>query len=383
MTEEGWPSRIVGDASSVIYLAKSGLLRFLTQTLHLMLPQAVVGECLSHASMHHGDADQIQTLLNQGLIKLIPSKSLPSEKSKLGAGEEAVCDAFEDGSADQVLTDDGEAVKFCRQKGIPFLSSLFIPSLLYEKGLLNFSEALAKIHFIGGIGYFSQEIIHTARKRLFSSPSLKGVLFDLDGVLVDTMKLHDEAWRKAIAKYGLEVSKEEIYRREGEKGTVTAHDLLVKAGQNPYPEMIQNLIFEKEKIFKKYPKAQIFPGAFTCVEFLHRQGHALALVTGSFLAEVQVTLPDDFLKLFKAVITADSVHYGKPHPEPYLLALEKLGLRPSQAVVIENAPYGIRSAKAAGLACVAVETSLPRSYLLEADWVVKNLKEMTSCFGGV
>ena len=70
------------------------------------------------------------------------------------------------------------------------------------------------------------------------------------------------------------------------------------------------------------------------------------------------------------------VQNGKPHPQPYLMALSQLNLRASDALVIENAPFGIASAKAAGLKCVALETSLPKSYLKQADAVFSSYKDL-------
>jgi beta-phosphoglucomutase len=76
------------------------------------------------------------------------------------------------------------------------------------------------------------------------------------------------------------------------------------------------------------------------------------------------------------IVTGNDVKHGKPHPEPYLTSLKNLKMKPSDAVVIENAPFGIRSAKEAGLRCLALETSLPREYLREADAVYSSIKDL-------
>jgi len=77
------------------------------------------------------------------------------------------------------------------------------------------------------------------------------------------------------------------------------------------------------------------------------------------------------------VVTGDSVKKGKPHPEPYLKAASVLGLRPKQCLVVENAPFGIASAKKAGMFCIAITTSLPRDYLKQADIIVDRLEDIT------
>ena len=76
------------------------------------------------------------------------------------------------------------------------------------------------------------------------------------------------------------------------------------------------------------------------------------------------------------IVAGNEVKQGKPHPEPYLKSLQKLKIKASEAVVIENAPFGIRSAKQAGLKCLALETSLPKQYLREADMIFSSIKEL-------
>ncbi len=80
--------------------------------------------------------------------------------------------------------------------------------------------------------------------------------------------------------------------------------------------------------------------------------------------------------MFEATVTGDEVKRGKPHPQPFLKALKIMGLQPNDVVVIENAPFGITAAKRAGLFCIALETSLPKKYLTNADKVVKSFKDL-------
>ena len=87
-------------------------------------------------------------------------------------------------------------------------------------------------------------------------------------------------------------------------------------------------------------------------------------------------LPKEIYDLFTVVVTGNDVINGKPSPEPYLLALEKLALEPADAIVVENAPFGIASAKAADLRCLALATSLPPKYLHQADEVFLSVKDL-------
>lgn len=372
--------KIVSDASSAIYLAKSHLLEPFSSVVQIILPKTVYDECM--AKKPDGiDVSLIWDLVSEGKICVCSDiKGSLEDLTRLDSGEQSVIRLFREISADRILTDDGEAVRFCRKNKIPFLSSPFVPAWLYENERMDFAMALQGIRVLGRIGYFSEEVLQISRKRLFLSSRLKGILFDMDGVLMDSMKLHDAAWRKAFLVHGLEISKDEIYKREGEKGSVTAQDLLTKAGMESGPEAVEKILIEKEKLFKQSPKAEPFPRALECVEELFRMGYRLGLVTGSFLEEVKIFFKSDFLTRFRSIVTANSVHQGKPHPEPYLKGLEDLALLPEEVVVVENAPYGIRAAKAAGLACVALATSLPGEYLIGADLILPSLDKLADLF---
>ncbi|MBF0387311.1 MAG: HAD family phosphatase [Candidatus Omnitrophica bacterium] len=199
----------------------------------------------------------------------------------------------------------------------------------------------------------------------------------MDGVITDTMPYHFRAWRKVFGAHGLKVSKFDVYRREGQKGTKSIQEIFAQAGILLTPEMAGRIIAEKELLFKKILRQRFIPGSRTLVSRLSRRGLRLALVTGTSRHEVEHTLPKGLLSLFQATITGSDVRLGKPDPEPYLKALKALKINAREAVVIENAPFGIMSAKAAGITCYAVTTSLPKEYLGQADKVFKNMKSLT------
>src|SRR5690606_18525803 len=129
------------------------------------------------------------------------------------------------------------------------------------------------------------------------------------------------------------------------------------------------ILLEKEELFKTIVKQRFIAGSRPFLKTLKNQGFKLALVTGTARHEVHKILPDTIFNLFDVVVCGTDVQNGKPHPEPYLTALKKLNLNGKNAIVIENAPFGIRSAKAAGISCFAIETSLPKKFLKQADAV--------------
>ncbi len=109
---------------------------------------------------------------------------------------------------------------------------------------------------------------------------------------------------------------------------------------------------------------------------MHDMGFVMALVTGTSRDELQRMLSEEIQSYFSEIITGTDVIHGKPNPEPYQKALLKLNLNPIDAFVIENAPLGIQSAKAADIRCIALETSLPKEYLSDADHVFSSFDNL-------
>jgi beta-phosphoglucomutase len=210
--------------------------------------------------------------------------------------------------------------------------------------------------------------------------SVKAVIFDMDGVLVDSMGYHVQAWQKVFKPLGLDISSYEVYAREGENWRKTTGDFLRMAGHRPAPAFVKEVFTERGRIFKKIFKPQIFQGAERLLLLLKKKRLKLGLVTATPRKDVYQMLPDSMLRLFDFMVCGGDTKKGKPHPEPYLKVLKGLKISPEVAMVVENAPYGIASCKQAGLRCIAVATSLPMKYLKGADIVVNSLKEVREYF---
>ena len=190
----------------------------------------------------------------------------------------------------------------------------------------------------------------------------KAVIFDLDGVLIDGMPFHWQAWARAFDSFGIQIKKEEIYLREGEKRQVTVNELYKKyTGREPEPALAEAIIKEKDSVYKTIFTVQFIPGALELLSSLEQRGVKAGLVTGSTsLAEMFRHHPK-FLAFFDTVIDGDATPRGKPSPDPYLAAVEGLNLPADECCVIENAPLGIRSAVAAKLTCYGVRGPSPLS----------------------
>ena len=205
----------------------------------------------------------------------------------------------------------------------------------------------------------------------------RAVLFDLDGVLVDSMRFHVQAWQSAVRSVlNGRVAAQEIYRREGEPGRVTARDVLIAHGRRPTATAMAALLEEKERCFmacrwriRPYRCARRLLAVAQC------SGLPLGLVTGTSQPEVRRMVPAWMRAVFRVLVTGDRVRRGKPHPEPYRTACRWLRVDPERTLVVENAPYGIASAQSAGIGCVVgVATSLPRTALRDADVTVPSLE---------
>jgi beta-phosphoglucomutase len=202
---------------------------------------------------------------------------------------------------------------------------------------------------------------------------VKAVIFDMDGVITDTMPFHFRAWKQVFEEEGIAVDECEIYMREGQPGIVTVREIFKQHKKKLLEEHVRSILTKKEKMFKKIIKKRFVKGALNFLDFLKNQGLSLALVTGTSRHEVKRILPKRLFDLFSVTVTGDEVKRGKPYPEPYLLALKKLRLKSKEAVVIENAPFGIYAAKRARLTCLALATSLPEGYLKNADHIFPSI----------
>lgn len=202
------------------------------------------------------------------------------------------------------------------------------------------------------------------------------------------MPLHAQAWQRALAPLGVRVSRRAIYEWEGESGVVSARTLLSRRGGRPSRAEVDAVLHAKERLFQVLARHVRVPGRLhAMLRRLRRRGVKLALVTGTSWQEVRRVVAPAVRRQFGTIVTGDRVRRGKPHPEPYLTAMRRLGAAPSRTWVVENAPYGLRSARRARAGrVVALASSLPARYLHDAHVIVHTharlaglLDEATRC----
>ncbi len=197
-------------------------------------------------------------------------------------------------------------------------------------------------------------------KHNYQNFNLKTVLFDMDGVLYDSMKWHAKSWKETMDELGIPNTPEEFYLYEGMVGSSTINLLMNREkGRDATDEEKQSIYKRKTELFTRYNDGSLIPYAYDFVKKVHSEGLMCIVVTGSGQPTLINKLEYNFPGLFEAdkMVTAFDVKYGKPHPEPYLMGLQKAGnLKPNQAIVIENAPCGVEAASAAGIFTIAINT---------------------------
>ena len=208
----------------------------------------------------------------------------------------------------------------------------------------------------------------------------KAVLFDMDGVLINSMPNHAVAWQRSMATFGIRMTADDAYATEGARGIDTIRKMVKQQqGKDITLEEAQAMYDVKTRFFGEMPKAEIMPGAYEFMEKLHQEGLIMAVVTGSGQRPLINRLTTDFHPFITEdhITTAYDVQRGKPEPDPYLAGMKKCGTEPWETIVVENAPLGIQAGAAAKCFTIAVNTGpLPDEQLWQsgADLVLPSMK---------
>jgi sugar-phosphatase len=197
------------------------------------------------------------------------------------------------------------------------------------------------------------------------------ILFDLDGVLIDSTRSVDRQWRAWARKKGI----------DEEKVMAIAHgvrSIEVIRAVAPHLDAAPEVQWLESHEAEDQSDVTVMPGAAELIRAIP-DGHWCVVTSGTrYLATARLRLGG--LPVPKVLVTADDVTNGKPHPEPYLKGAELLGFKPADCLVIEDAPAGIRSAHAAGMKAIALTSTYPAVKLSEADAVVDKLNRIRVAF---
>ena len=233
------------------------------------------------------------------------------------------------------------------------------------------------------------------REHGYESIKLKAAMFDMDGVLFDSMRNHAKSWHETMAHFGMDLPEWEAYMHEGRTGAGTINIVSMRErGHEATKEEIADIYVYKSNLFNKCPKAERMPWAYELLQKVKASGVVPMVVTGSGQKTLLERLNRNFPDVFQQdlMVTAFDVKYGKPNPEPYLMGMEKYKafvrkcggtaadatvcadgvsrhtsetLAPDNFIVVENAPLGVEAGVAAGVFTIAVNTGpLPDDALL-------------------
>ena len=210
----------------------------------------------------------------------------------------------------------------------------------------------------------------------------KVVLFDMDGVLYDSMPNQGVAWQRAMKEFGIHFTLEDSYATEGARGVDTIRKYAKEQlGKELTEEEAQKVYDVKAHYFHEMPEAKVFDGVIDLMQKIKASGLKIGVVTGSAQLPLIKRVTRDFGDYVSAdqITTAYDVKRGKPNPDPYLMGLQKAGnYLPTEGVVVENAPLGVHAGAAAGCYTVAINSGpLDDSALLNegADILFPTIRE--------
>jgi beta-phosphoglucomutase len=217
---------------------------------------------------------------------------------------------------------------------------------------------------------------------------LRAVIFDFDGVITDSEILHLRAFNRMLGRFAIEISKEDYYKDYlGLSDLDLLFALAEKGLLRVKPPEIERLAKQKEQIFAQLAQTQgtIMDGVRPFLRMLSENRVPMAICSGALLAEIELILDKPGLrKFFEVIVSAEQVEKGKPHPDGFVLTLEKLNqtrldspISPGQCVVIEDSHWGLDAAKAAGMHTVAITNSYDAEQLSVAEKIITNLDELT------
>ena len=235
-----------------------------------------------------------------------------------------------------------------------------------------------------------ESIRHYKQSQGFARFSPQCVLFDMDGVLYNSMPNHAVAWQESMRQFGLHFTADDAYATEGARGVDTIRKyVLEQQGKEISAEEAQRMYDLKTSIFHQMPTAPIFPGVIELMQKIKSAGMTIGVVTGSGQRPLIKRLLDDFKGFLTEdhIVTAYDVERGKPNPDPYLMGLRKAGnLQPWQGIVVENAPLGVRAGAAARCFTIGINSGPLHDSALSgngADIVLGSMTELVGQWGEV
>lgn len=207
------------------------------------------------------------------------------------------------------------------------------------------------------------------------SQSIQAVIWDLDGVVLDSAEEHHQAWKRLAEEEGVSFTDADFLATFGKRN----NDIIPHYWDVRSSEHLQELAERKEVYFREFVRktATFLPGAEELMRDLHKAGFAQALATSTPI--VNIHLIDELLGLSRylsVLVSGESVTHGKPAPDIFLKAAQELGVAPGVCVVIEDAVAGVQAAHNAAMVCIAVAGERDLPGLRAAELMVRDLTEV-------
>ena len=206
---------------------------------------------------------------------------------------------------------------------------------------------------------FTEAITAYMQRHGYKRFSPRAVLFDMDGVLYDSMPNHARAWVQSMSEAGLRMSSDDAFRYEGMRGVETIKLIARQQWGRTISDAESQAIYdEKSRLYALQPKAGKISGVEELMLLLDKMDITIGVVTGSGQHSLLDKLEEEFAGLVsrERMVTSFDVSRGKPCPDPYLMGMHKCGVKPWQTIVVENAPLGVRAGVAAGCFTIGVNT---------------------------
>jgi len=202
------------------------------------------------------------------------------------------------------------------------------------------------------------------------------VIWDMDGVIVNTAKYHFKSWKYAFSKQSIDFIEKDFTGLFGQRNDAIIRTVLKR---EVIPEEIENIAGEKEEYFRSIVRGNVIslPGVIDLIKALNKHGTKMAIASSAPLENIQLLLGSlGIIDCFQQLVPGKEVSESKPSPLLFLLAAKRLGVSPAHCIVFEDAIAGVAAAKNAGMLCVAVTTTNSREKLNNANLIVDSLESV-------
>jgi HAD superfamily hydrolase (TIGR01509 family) len=202
------------------------------------------------------------------------------------------------------------------------------------------------------------------------------VLWDMDGVLVDTAEYHFQSWKVSLEELGITLNREDFIKTFGMNN---AGILEIVFGRKPEPDELNRIDIRKESLFRDLikGKAEPLPGVLFWLRQFKDWGVKQAITSSAPPENIEFLVNELMIKEYFNVLISGSDLPGKPNPDVFLKAASHFRVLPENCIVVEDAVAGVEGAKRAGMKCIAVTTTNPAGALEKADLILDNLEDLS------